>query len=134
MACNMPARAPLGRRSWGKGIGAAEGEDWQRQRKAATPAFTPAAVQKQIAQFALAAKPAQHQKLLVTAAANPTASLISRLHAAWGLWMITRREPTALVPLRQLATDPDAVVRANALRVLADVTLLIPVLVFFAAS
>jgi quinoprotein glucose dehydrogenase len=73
------------------------------------------------AQFALAAKPAQHQKLLVTAAANPTASIISRLHAAWGLWLIARREPTALVPLRQLATDPDAVVRANALRTLADV-------------
>lgn len=43
------------RRSWGKGIGAAEGEYWQRQRKAATPAFTPAAVEQQLAQFALAA-------------------------------------------------------------------------------
>lgn len=73
------------------------------------------------AQFTLAAKPAQHQKVLVAAASTPTASIISRLHAAWGLWMIARREPTALVPLRQLATDPNAVVRANALRVLADV-------------
>jgi cytochrome P450 len=43
------------RRSWGKGLGAAEGEDWQRQRKAATPAFTPSAVHQRIAQFALAA-------------------------------------------------------------------------------
>lgn len=50
-----PNMRRLMRRSWGRGIGAAEGEDWQRQRKAATPAFTPAAVQKRIAQFALAA-------------------------------------------------------------------------------
>ncbi len=72
------------------------------------------------AQFALAAKPAQHQQLLAAAAATPTASLISRLHATWGLWMIARSDATALVPLRQLAKDQDAVVRANALRVLAD--------------
>ena len=39
-----PNMRRLMRRSWGKGIGAAEGEDWRRQRKAATPAFTPAAV------------------------------------------------------------------------------------------
>ena len=47
-----PNMRRLMRRSWGKGIGAAEGEDWQRQRKAATPAFTPSAVQQRIAQFA----------------------------------------------------------------------------------
>lgn len=50
-----PNMRRLMRRSWGKGLGAAEGEDWQRQRKAATPAFTPSAVQQRIAQFALAA-------------------------------------------------------------------------------
>ncbi|MCB2078693.1 MAG: cytochrome P450 [Novosphingobium sp.] len=49
-----PNMRRLMRRSWGNGIGAAEGEDWRRQRKAATPAFTPAAVQKRIAQFAFA--------------------------------------------------------------------------------
>lgn len=50
-----PNMRRLMRRTWGNGIGAAQGEDWQRQRKAATPAFTPSAVQKRIAQFALAA-------------------------------------------------------------------------------
>ena len=35
-----PNMRRLMRRSWGKGLGAAEGEAWQRQRKAATPAFT----------------------------------------------------------------------------------------------
>jgi len=50
-----PNMRRLMRRSWGKGLAAAEGEDWRRQRKAATPAFTPSAVQQRIAQFALAA-------------------------------------------------------------------------------
>jgi cytochrome P450 len=50
-----PNMRRLMRRSWGKGLGAAEGEAWQRQRKAATPAFTPTAVQRRIAQFASAA-------------------------------------------------------------------------------
>lgn len=50
-----PNMRRLMRRSWGKGIGGAEGQDWRRQRKAATPAFTPAAIQRRIAQFALAA-------------------------------------------------------------------------------
>jgi cytochrome P450 len=53
-----PNMRRLMRRSWGKGLAAAEGEDWQRQRKAATPAFTPSAVQQRIAQFALAASKA----------------------------------------------------------------------------
>jgi cytochrome P450 len=50
-----PNMRRLMRRSWGKGLAAAEGQDWQRQRKAATPAFTPSAVEQRIAQFALAA-------------------------------------------------------------------------------
>lgn len=53
-----PNMRRLMRRSWGKGLGAAEGEDWQRQRKAATPAFTPSAVKQRIAQFASAASKA----------------------------------------------------------------------------
>ena len=43
------------RRAWGEGLAAAEGEAWQRQRKAATPAFTPAAVSGRLAAFAEAA-------------------------------------------------------------------------------
>ncbi len=43
------------RRSWGQGLAAAEGVPWQRQRKAASPAFTPAAVSGRIAAFAAAA-------------------------------------------------------------------------------
>lgn len=43
------------RRAWGKGIAGAEGEPWARQRKAATPAFTPSAVATRIAAFAKAA-------------------------------------------------------------------------------
>jgi len=50
-----PNMKRLMRRSWGKGLAAAEGEDWRRQRKAATPAFTPAAVDRRLAQFGLAA-------------------------------------------------------------------------------
>ena len=53
-----PNMRRLVRRSWGKGLAAAEGEDWQRQRKAATLAFTPSAVEQRIAQFALAASKA----------------------------------------------------------------------------
>jgi cytochrome P450 len=43
------------RRAWGKGLAAAEGEAWVRQRKAATPAFTPSAVAGRLAAFAEAA-------------------------------------------------------------------------------
>ena len=43
------------RRAWGEGLAAAEGEAWARQRKAATPAFTPSAVAGRIAGFAAAA-------------------------------------------------------------------------------
>ncbi|MFM5895643.1 MAG: cytochrome P450 [Novosphingobium sp.] len=45
----------LFRRSWGKGLAAAEGEDWQRQRRAAVPFFTPKAVRTRLAAFAAAA-------------------------------------------------------------------------------
>lgn len=45
----------LFRRAWGKGLAAAEGEDWQRQRKAATPAFTPKAIAAALDRIALAA-------------------------------------------------------------------------------
>jgi cytochrome P450 len=43
------------RRAWGEGLAAAEDEAWARQRKAATPAFTPVAVAGRIAAFAEAA-------------------------------------------------------------------------------
>lgn len=43
------------RRAWGKGLAAAEGEDWQRQRRAAAPAFRPQAVAANCAAFAQAA-------------------------------------------------------------------------------
>jgi cytochrome P450 len=45
----------LQRRAWRKGLAAAEGEDWSRQRRAAAPAFTPSAVAQRIAAFAAAA-------------------------------------------------------------------------------
>lgn len=45
----------LMRRSWGKGLAAAEGEDWHRQRRAAAPAFRPQAVAENSAAFAAAA-------------------------------------------------------------------------------
>jgi cytochrome P450 len=43
------------RRSWGQGLAAAEGEDWQRQRRAAVPFFRPQMVKDQLAAFAAAA-------------------------------------------------------------------------------
>ena len=45
----------LMRRSWGKGLAAAEGEDWHRQRRAAAPAFRPQAVAENSAAFVAAA-------------------------------------------------------------------------------
>jgi len=43
------------RRSWGQGLAGAEGEDWQRQRRAAVPFFRPQMVKDQLAAFAAAA-------------------------------------------------------------------------------
>jgi len=43
------------RRSWGTGLAAAEGADWQRQRRAAAPFFTPKAVAYHLAAFVVAA-------------------------------------------------------------------------------
>lgn len=71
------------------------------------------------AQFALAAQP-KSQSVLAGAAANRNASLMIRLHAAWGLWMMARADAQALAPLRLLAADQDPQIRANAFRVLAD--------------
>lgn len=45
----------LFRRSWGKGLAAAEGEDWQRQRRAVVPFLSPRAVKDHLAAFARAA-------------------------------------------------------------------------------
>ena len=44
----------LFRRAWGKGLAAAEGEDWQRQRRAAVPFFRPQQVKQQLTRFAAA--------------------------------------------------------------------------------
>mgnify|MGYP005989397245 FL=1 len=46
----------LMRRAWGKGLAAAEGESWSRQRQAAAPAFKPAAVQSAVPAMAAAAE------------------------------------------------------------------------------
>lgn len=43
------------RRSWGNGIASAEGVDWQRQRRAASPMFRPQAIEANSAVFALMA-------------------------------------------------------------------------------
>ena len=45
----------MNRRAWGKGLAAADGHDWQRQRRAAAPAFRPQAVDANCAAFAAAA-------------------------------------------------------------------------------
>lgn len=44
------------RRAWGGGIAGAEGEEWQRQRRAASPAFRPNAVEQNSPLFAAAAE------------------------------------------------------------------------------
>jgi cytochrome P450 len=49
------------RRAWGKGLAAAEGDDWQQQRRAAAPAFRPHAVELNGAAFASAAATAAGQ-------------------------------------------------------------------------
>jgi cytochrome P450 len=52
---SFPMMRRLLRRAWGNGLAGAEGEDWQRQRRAAAPAFRPQAVEANCAAFALAA-------------------------------------------------------------------------------
>lgn len=42
----------LFRRSWGQGLAGAEGHNWERQRKAAAPFFTPGSVKRQLQGFA----------------------------------------------------------------------------------
>ncbi len=51
----FPMMERLLRRAWGKGLAGAEGEDWQRQRRAGAPAFRPQAVEANCAAFAVAA-------------------------------------------------------------------------------
>lgn len=41
----------LFRRSWGRGLAGTEGQEWERQRKAAVPFFTPGSVKRQLAAF-----------------------------------------------------------------------------------
>ncbi len=52
---SFPMMRRLLRRAWGKGLAGAKGESWQRQRRAAAPAFRPQAVEANCAAFAAAA-------------------------------------------------------------------------------
>ncbi len=78
----FPLMDRLLRRAWGKGLAAAEGEDWQRQRRAGAPAFRPAAVEGHCATFAAAADkaallwPANEPVELTAAAARIIADIV----------------------------------------------------------
>ena len=52
---SFPMMRRLLRRAWGDGLAGAEEESWQRQRRAAAPAFRPQAVEANCAKFAAAA-------------------------------------------------------------------------------
>jgi cytochrome P450 len=61
---SFPMMRRLLRRAWGKGLAGAEGEAWQRQRRAAAPAFRPAAVEANVSAFARAADNVAQSALL----------------------------------------------------------------------
>jgi quinoprotein glucose dehydrogenase len=74
---------------------------------------------RQRAQFALAGREAEGATLF-TAAATQTANRLKRLHGIWGLGQLARKDTALLEKVIPLLTDPDAEVRAQAAKVLAD--------------
>ncbi|NLT72014.1 MAG: c-type cytochrome [Verrucomicrobiaceae bacterium] len=74
---------------------------------------------RQRAQFALAKTGDAAADLFVTAATQEDHRL-KRLHGIWGLGQLSRNDPALLEALVPLITDPDAEVRAQAAKVLAD--------------
>ncbi len=70
------------------------------------------------AQYTLAERGAASLPVLAAVAANGPA--LARRHAIWGLGQLATQQPNALAPLRRLLADPDAEVRAQAIKVLGD--------------
>lgn len=76
---------------------------------------------RQRAQFALAAQGGDAaRRIFETAAADTSAPLLKRLHGIWGLGQLARKDPALLSLHTKLLTDPEAEVRAQSAKVLAD--------------
>ncbi len=89
------------RRSWGKGMAAAEGEDWRRQRSALAPFFRPQAVNNHLTAFAEAsdAVTAQLQQGGAVELGNVAARIVARIVLA------VLVNPMGLADPDALATD-----------------------------
>jgi quinoprotein glucose dehydrogenase len=77
---------------------------------------------RQEAQFALSAKGDAGLAALLATASDPKAAPLARLQGIWGVGQVARRNPQSAQPLIQLLADADGEVRAQAYRVLGDVT------------
>lgn len=72
---------------------------------------------RQKAQFALADRSADAALIKVAVGAE---NRLARIHAIWAIGQIARREPLALNTFVGLLDDPDAEIRAQAVRILGD--------------
>ncbi len=72
---------------------------------------------RQKAQFALADRSADKALIKVAVGAE---NRLARIHAIWAIGQIARREPLALNTFVGLLDDPDAEIRAQAVRILGD--------------
>ena len=72
------------------------------------------------AQFELAARKTEGLAALTAAAAKTDSAPYARLHAIWGLGQLAAKNPAALTTLAALATDADAEVRAQSIKLLGD--------------
>src|SRR5262249_26903459 len=73
---------------------------------------------RQEAHFRLAARGNEGHSQLVGVAKGGTG--LARLHAIWGLGIAARGNPALLAGMTELLGDPDAEVRAQALRVIGE--------------
>ena len=72
------------------------------------------------AQFELAARKTVGLTALTAAAAKTDSAPYARLHAIWGLGQLGAKNPATLTTLAALATDADAEVRAQSIKLLGD--------------
>lgn len=72
---------------------------------------------RQMAQFALADRSADEALIKVAVGSDHR---LARIHAIWAIGQIARREPLALNTFVGLLDDPDAEIRAQAVRILGD--------------
>lgn len=75
---------------------------------------------RRAAQFELAGRKADGLAAMTRVATLSTAPLYARLHALWGLGQLAPQEPSARASFALLATDAEAEIRAQAIKLLGD--------------